>query len=88
MILPAATRPPARKPRPAPNVIRPRSWALLAGQKDWVSFTREPERSLLTEPPPGYRTPSPNAPYGVVEEKSKYGKTSVMDRLDDPNAKK
>jgi len=31
--------------------------------------------------------PSPNAPYGVVEEKSKYGKTSVFDRLDDPNAK-
>lgn len=58
------------------------------GKKDSVSFTGEPERSMLTEPPPGYRTPSPNAPYGVVEEKSKYGKTSVFDRLDDPNAKK
>jgi hypothetical protein len=57
------------------------------GKKDSVSFTGEPERSLLTEPPPGYRTPSPNAPYGVVEEKSKYGKTSVFDRLDDPNKK-
>jgi hypothetical protein len=58
------------------------------GKKDSVSFTGEPERGLLTEPPPGYRTPSPNAPYGVVEEKSKYGKTSVFDRLDDPNSKK
>src|SRR5262249_27232803 len=58
------------------------------GKKDTVSFAGEPERQLLTEPPPGYRTPSPNAPYGVVEEKSKYGKTSVFDRLDDPNAKK
>jgi len=58
------------------------------GKKASVSFTGEPERGLLTEPPPGYRTPSPNAPYGVVEEKSKYGKTSIFDRLDDPNAKK
>jgi hypothetical protein len=55
---------------------------------DSGSFTGEPERTLLTEPPPGYRVPSPNAPYGVVEEKSKYGKTSVFDRLEDPNAKK
>jgi len=58
------------------------------GKKDSVSFTGEPERGLLTEPPVGYRTPSPNAPYGVVEEKSKYGPTGVFDRLDDPNAKK
>jgi hypothetical protein len=58
------------------------------GKKDSVSYTGEPERSLLTEPPAGYRVPSPNAPYGVVEEKSKYGKTSVFDRLDDPNTKK
>jgi hypothetical protein len=58
------------------------------GKKDSVSYTGEPDRSLLTEPPPGYRVPSPNAPYGVVEEKSKYGKTSVFDRLDDPNSKK
>jgi hypothetical protein len=57
------------------------------GKKDSVSFTGEPERGLLTEPPAGYRVPSPNAPYGVVEEKSKYGKTSIFDRLDDPNAK-
>jgi hypothetical protein len=57
------------------------------GKKDSVSFAGEPERGLLTEPPSGYRTPSPNAPYGVVEEKSKYGKTSVFDRLEDPNNK-
>ena len=57
------------------------------GKKQSVSFTGEPERTLLTEPPPGYRTPSPNAPYGVVEEKTKGGKTSVFDRLEDPNKK-
>jgi hypothetical protein len=70
--------------RYSPSQLGFRGW----GKKDSVSFTGEPDRALLTEPPPGYRTPSPNAPYGVVEEKSKYGKTSVFDRLDDPNAKK
>jgi hypothetical protein len=67
--------------RYSPSQLGFRGW----GKKDSVSFTGEPERSLLTEPPAGYRVPSPNAPYGVVEEKSKYGKTSVFDRLDDPN---
>jgi hypothetical protein len=28
-----------------------------------VQFTEEPPRSTLTEPPPGYQTPSPNQPY-------------------------
>lgn len=69
--------------RLSPSQLGFRGW----GKKDSVSFTGEPDRQVLTEPPPGYRTPSPNAPYGVVEEKSKYGKTSIFDRLDDPNAK-
>ncbi len=30
-----------------------------------VTFTREPPRVSLTEPPAGYRTPSPSQPYGV-----------------------
>jgi hypothetical protein len=28
-------------------------------------FTKEPPRAALTEPPPGYQTPSPNQPYGL-----------------------
>ena len=28
-------------------------------------FTGEPPRTALTEPPPGYQTPSPDQPYGV-----------------------
>ena len=28
-------------------------------------FTKEPPRASLTEPPPGYQTPSPNQPYGL-----------------------
>jgi len=52
---------------------------------DTGNFTREPDRTLLTEPPPGYRTPSPNAPYGVIEEKARYTKSNPFDRLNDPN---
>ncbi|TCT06006.1 hypothetical protein [Aquabacter spiritensis] len=34
-----------------------------------LTFTGEPVRESLVEPPPGYQTPAPNAPYGVVEKK-------------------
>lgn len=34
-----------------------------------VVFAGEPERESLTEPPTGYQTPAPNAPYGVVAER-------------------
>lgn len=30
------------------------------------TFTAEPPRASLTEPPAGYKTPSPNAPYGLT----------------------
>jgi hypothetical protein len=30
-----------------------------------VKFTGEPPRTALTEPPPGYQTPSPDQPYGM-----------------------
>jgi hypothetical protein len=40
-----------------------------APKEEYTAFTREPERSSLTEPPPGYRTPSPSQPYGVGKEK-------------------
>jgi hypothetical protein len=32
-------------------------------------FTGEPPRASLTEPPPGYQTPSPNQPYATGKEK-------------------
>lgn len=34
-----------------------------------LTFEGEPERQSLVQPPPGYQTPAPNAPYGVVEPK-------------------
>ena len=35
------------------------------GKNETVRFTGEPARSSLTDPPPGYQTPSPNQPYGL-----------------------
>jgi hypothetical protein len=57
------------------------------GKKDSTTFKGEPDRALLTDPPPGYRVPSPNAPYGVVEEKSKSTLSSPLDRLNNPDEK-
>lgn len=39
----------------------------MFGDKDneVVRFTGEPARTSLTEPPPGYQTPSPDQPYGA-----------------------
>lgn len=34
-----------------------------------LTFNGEPERESLVQPPAGYQTPAPNAPYGVVEKK-------------------
>jgi hypothetical protein len=43
--------------------------SLFASKPDTATFTTEPSRSSLTEPPEGYRTPSPNQPYGVSKDK-------------------
>jgi hypothetical protein len=42
-------------------------WSSMFSSKDdeVAKFTREPPRAALTEPPPGYQTPSPEQPYGV-----------------------
>ncbi|HEY1311507.1 MAG TPA: hypothetical protein VGF02_11210 [Pseudolabrys sp.] len=38
-------------------------------EPETASFTGEAPRSALTEPPPGYQTPSPDQPYGVGKRK-------------------
>jgi len=38
-------------------------------QQEIGSFTGEPPRTTLIEPPPGYQTPSPAAPYGVTADR-------------------
>jgi hypothetical protein len=43
-------------------------WNTMFGARDNsenAKFTGEPARSALTDPPPGYQTPSPDQPYGL-----------------------
>jgi hypothetical protein len=40
-----------------------------AQKEEYTTFSGEPPRASLTEPPPGYRTPSPNQPYGVGKDR-------------------
>jgi hypothetical protein len=42
-----------------------------APKEEYTTFASEPPRGSLTDPPTGYRTPSPNQPYGVGKEKWK-----------------
>lgn len=58
--------------------------SLFAKEKDeQKKFTNEPERTSLTEPPPGYQTPSPNQPYGLGKGWN-YEKPKAMDPMDQP----
>jgi hypothetical protein len=43
-----------------------------------AKFTGEPRRTELTQPPPGYRTPSPDQPYGVGKEATQPKKTDYL----------
>jgi hypothetical protein len=44
--------------------------SLFGGNKEEnvANFTKEPPRAALTEPPPGYQTPSPDQPYGLTKK--------------------
>lgn len=41
---------------------------ILGSDNEVVRFTAEPPRNQLTDPPPGYQTPSPTQPYGLAKE--------------------
>jgi hypothetical protein len=45
--------------------------SIWASKEEYVPFTGEPPRTSLTEPPVGYRTPSPSQPYGVGQQQWK-----------------
>ncbi len=65
-----------------PDPMRPMSPAELDAKSLWggifqkkeeyATFSGEPPRTSLVEPPTGYRTPSPNQPYGVGKQKWDY----------------
>lgn len=56
-----------------PNpVVEKKSWynpATWFSNEEYAPFTGEPPRAELTDPPAGYRTPSPNQPYGIGPDK-------------------
>jgi hypothetical protein len=43
----------------------------LFHKEEYANFPGEPVRQSLTDPPAGYRIPSPNEPYGIGPQKSK-----------------
>lgn len=56
----------------SPGQMEFKGWGNLwnGGKEKPLTFTGEPEREALVQPPPGYQTPAPNAPYGTVEKKN------------------
>jgi hypothetical protein len=38
-------------------------------KEEYGTFTGEPPRANLTDPPPGYQTPSPDQPYGISPDR-------------------
>jgi hypothetical protein len=45
---------------------------LNPNKSEYGTFTGEPTRTSLTDPPPGYLTPSADQPYGVGPAQKKY----------------
>jgi hypothetical protein len=39
-------------------------------KEEYGTFTGEPPRASLTDPPPGYQTPSPDQPYGIPPDRT------------------
>jgi hypothetical protein len=55
---------------------------LFKKDPQYATFTGEPSRESLTDPPPGYLTPSADQPYGVGPAESKYKVPTLADRVE------
>ena len=73
--------PKAEADRMSPNDLGYKGgmWSSFFGTKkeEPIPFPGEPPRSSLIEPPTGYRTPSPNQPYGGPMTEEKYTPKAV-----------
>ena len=49
-------------------------------KQQYATFTGEPARTSLTDPPAGYMTPSADQPYGIGPDQTKYKIPTVADR--------
>ena len=52
----------------------------VGGGGQTATFEAEPPRASLTDPPIGYRSPSPAQPYGVTKDSTRSKAMSVEDR--------
>jgi hypothetical protein len=55
---------------------------IFASKNEYTTFTGEPSRGTLTDPPPGYLTPSPDQPYGVGQAPSNYKVKTLGERVE------
>jgi hypothetical protein len=55
---------------------------LFQSKTEYTTFTGEPSRGTLTDPPPGYLTPSPDQPYGVGQAPANYKVKSLGERVE------
>ncbi|HTV36253.1 MAG TPA: hypothetical protein VMF12_07460 [Xanthobacteraceae bacterium] len=82
---PADADPEAQPLNPAvtqPNQKSLFSFGLFNSNKtEYATFTGEPARASLTDPPPGYLTPSPDQPYGIGPDHRQYKVPTVADRM-------
>jgi hypothetical protein len=71
-----------------PAVTQPNQKSLFSldllntNKSEYATFTGEPSRGSLTDPPVGYLTPSPDQPYGIGPAQKKYKVPTVGDRME------
>jgi hypothetical protein len=53
-------------------------------KEEYATFTGEPVRANLTDPPPGYQTPSPDQPYGISPDRKAYKPQTLGERMELP----
>lgn len=51
-------------------------------KQEYATFTGEPTRTNLTDPPAGYMTPSADQPYGIGPDQKKYRIPTVAERAE------
>jgi hypothetical protein len=55
---------------------------MFRSKTEYATFTGEPTRGALTDPPPGYLTPSPDQPYGVGQSSAQYKVKTLGERVE------
>jgi hypothetical protein len=51
-------------------------------KEEYGTFTGEPPRASLTDPPPGYQTPSPDQLYGIPPDRKPAKASTLGERME------